>query len=300
MGSRVTIDDWQDLLPARLLCASAPAASAAISLRQYRLDDDAVIELPAMAEHTMCFVVGRAAVFEQRDGARWVRRTYRAGEGRIVPAGVSVSARVIGSAVTAHLHMRAAWFDGAAVDEFGIDSKPVRILARPWLQDAFLWLFAAGLLRRTRVDPALDGMIMDAAALGLACYLIRVHSSASDRCRPELSERGRGVVADFIDDEVAAELGLDELAQAIGVAPRALLACFVEADVESLRAHMGHWRIRRALHLLRGSAIPLDAIARDLGFSSRAALDIASQFAVGCTAVELRGFSANGATPEDS
>jgi AraC-like DNA-binding protein len=288
MASGATIDDWQRLLPARLIRASAWAAGAPVSLRQYRFDDDAVIELPGLAEHAMCFVLGRAAVFELRDGARWVRRTYRAGEGRIVPAGASVSSRLVGSAVTVHLYMNAPWFDDAAVAEFGIDSKPISLLARPWLQDAFLWLLAAGLLRRTRVGPALDGMILDAAALGLACHLSRVHSSASERYGLAQSNPGRGLVADFIDEEVAAELGLGEFAQAIGVARRELMACFADADAERLRTHVAQWRIRRAQVLVQGSALPLNTIARDLGFGSRAALDIASQFVAGCTAAELR------------
>jgi AraC-like DNA-binding protein len=200
--------------------------------------------------------------------------------------------------MTAHLHMNAAWFDAAAVAEFGIDSERVRLLEQPWLQDSFLWMFVAGLLRRTRVGPPAEGMIMDAAALGLACYLIRVHSSASDRFRLAQSTQGRGQVADFIDDEVATEFGLGGFAQAIGVARRELMACFTEADAERLRTHTGHWRIRWARTLLQGSAIPLNAIARVLGFRTRASLDIASQFAFGCTAAELRELSGGGAVRE--
>jgi AraC-like DNA-binding protein len=298
VNSGATIDDWQGLLPARLIHASVQAAGSPISLRQYRFDDDAVIELPGLVEHTMCFVVGRTAVFEKEDRGHRVRRVYRAGEGGIVPAGASVSFRLIGSAITTHLYMNAAWFDAAAAAELGIDSKRVRLLARSWLEDSFLWMFAAGLLRRTRVGPPLEGMICDAAALGLACYLIRAHSSASDRFRPAQSTQGRGQVADFIDDEVASEFGLGEFAQAIGVARRELLACFTDADAERLRTHTRHWRIHWARTLLLGSAIPLNAIAHVLGFKTRASLDVASQFAFGCTAAELREVSAGGAARE--
>jgi hypothetical protein len=294
MDSRATIDDWQGLLPAHLVRASVLAGSP-ISLRQYRFDADAVIELPAMAEHAMCFVVGRSAVFERREHGHWVRRVYRAGEGAIVPAGAAVSSRLIGSAVTVHLYMNAAWFDAAAVAEFGIDSKRVRVLARPWLRDGFLWMFIAGLLRRMRIGPHLEGMIMDAAALGLACYLIRAHSSASDYFKEPQSNRGRGQVSDFFDDEVAAEFGIGDFAQAIDLAQRELISCFIEGDAERLRTHLGHWRLRWAQALLQGSAMSPDAIARGLDFRSRASLDIASQFAFGCTADELRELSAGDA-----
>jgi AraC-like DNA-binding protein len=295
VNSGATIDDWQGLLPARLVHASTQAAGSPISLRQYRFDEDAVIELPGLVEHTMCFVVGRTAVFEKRDRGQWVRRVYRAGEGGIVPAGVSVSSRLIGSAMATHLYMNAAWFDAAAAAELGVDSRRVRLLGRSWLQDSFLWMFVAGLLRRTRAGPPLEGMISDAAALGLACYLIRAHSSASDRFRPAQLTQGRGQVADFIDEEVATEFGLGEFAQAIGVARRELLGCFTDADPERLRTHTGHWRIHWARTLLQGSAIPVNAIAHVLGFRTRASLDIASQFAFGCTAAELREVSTGGA-----
>jgi AraC-like DNA-binding protein len=251
--------------------------------------------LPGMADHALCFVVGRTAVFERQVRGQWIRQVYRAGEGGIVPAGASVSCRLIGSAVIAHLYMNAGWFDAAAVAELGIDSERVRVLARPWLPDAFLWMFIAGLLRRTRVGPPLEGMITDAAALGLACYLIRAHSSASGRFQAAQSNRGRGQVSDFIDDEVAAEFGVGDFAQAIGVAQRELMACFTEADAQRLHTHMQHWRIGWARTLLQDSAMSPDAIACGLGFRSAGLLDIASQFALGCTAAELRELSPGGA-----
>jgi len=291
MLRRATADDWRDILPAQLISASAPDAEAPISLRHYRFDENAVIELPGITELTLCFAVGRPAVLEHRIHGRWLRRTYRPGEAWIIPAGAPVSSRVVGSALIAHLYLSDKWFDDAAAEEFGPAARRVCLTERPRVRDAFLWVLAAGLLRRIRVGQALDRMVLDALALGLACHLVRAHSSVEAtrvHANSAHRERDRPLVSDFIDEIVVGEVGLDEFADAIGVAKHEMTACFVDGDAERLRAHIENRKIRRARACLQASRNPLRHVARDLGFKSPAALDTALYFACGCTAAEFR------------
>lgn len=291
MLRRATVYDWRDLLPAQLISASAPDAEAPISLRHYRFDENAVIELPAITELTLCFAVGRPAVLEHRIHGRWVRRTYWPGEGWIIPAGAPVSSRMVGSALIAHLYLSDKWSGEAAAEEFGPAAHRVCLTERPRVRDAFLWVLAAGLLRRIRIGPAVDRMVLDALALALACHLVRAHSSVEAtglHASGSNRERDRPLVSDFIDEMVVDEVGLDEFADAIGVAKHEMMACFVEGDAERLRAYIENPQIRRARAYLQASRNPLKHVARDLGFKSPAALDTALFFACGCTAAEFR------------
>src|ERR1700740_1961205 len=154
-------------------------AGESISLRLCRFCEDAVVDIPGRAEHTVFFVVGRPAVFEYLDGGRGVRETYQPREGRLIPAGVPTSFRLVGAAVIAYLRLSAAWFAEAAAAGFGLQADRVSLMEGRRLQDAFLWVLVEGLLRRKRIVPALDPLVREAVALGLACYLIREHSSAA-------------------------------------------------------------------------------------------------------------------------
>src|SRR5580700_8254869 len=214
------------------------AAGESISLRLCRYSSDAVIDLPGASEHTVCFVVGRPALIEYCHGGKSVRETYQPREGWLIPAGVPTSFRLIGEAVIAYLGLSGAWFAEAAAAEFGLEAERLTLLERPRLRDAFLWMLVAGLLRRNRILPALDALVRDAVALGLACYLIRAHSSVAEGLTRTISGEDRALVSDFLDDVVALELGLGELAQVIGVAEGELMACFSDGDAERLRIHM--------------------------------------------------------------
>jgi hypothetical protein len=272
-------------------------AGESISLRLCQYCDDAVIDLSGSAEHTVSFVVGRTVVVEYRDGGRRVRETYQPREGWLIPAGVPMSFALVGGGVIAYLRLSAAWFAEAAAEEFGLQADRITLRERPRLQDSFLWVLVAGLLRRNRILPALDPLVRDALALGLACYLIRVHSSTAVALARTTGRDDRALVSDFLDDVVGWELGLGELAQVIGVAAGELMACFSDADAERLQIHVERARVHVHGAHIPGSdasppefAQPLSHAGGRLRLVSPTGGDVASYFVFGCPAAECRPF----------
>jgi hypothetical protein len=268
-------------------------AAESLSLRLCRLSNGAVVDVSGSAEHTVSFVVGRPAVLEYHDGGRIVRATYQPREGWLIPAGIPASFTVVGGAVIACLSLSATWLADAAAAEFNLDADRITVLQRLRLRDAFLWVLVAGLLRRNRSLPVLDRLVRDALALGLACYLIREHSSAAAALSRTSGHDGRALVSDFLDDVVARELGMAELAPIVGVAAGELMACFADADAQRLRMH-----VERARLQLRGAPIPgPDAFrpqipqlrsqgGRRLRLVTPTGDDVASYFVFGCPAAE--------------
>lgn len=287
MGSTSTVASrrWRRTPP-----IAPPLAQTAnsLSLQLCRLSDGAVIDLAGTAEHTVSFVVGRPAVLEYHDGGRIVRATYQPREGWLIPAGIPASFTLVGGGAIACLRLSATWLAEAAAAEFNLDADRITVLQRLRLRDAFLWVLVAGLLRRNRSLPVLDRLVQDALALGLACYLIREHSSAAALSR-RTGHHGRVLVSDFLDDVVAWELGLSELAQIIGVAAGELMACFSDADAEHLRIHVECARLQ-----LRGAAIcGSDALLRQPRGQRGRRLrlltpdaDVVSYFVFGCPAAQ--------------
>jgi hypothetical protein len=253
-----------------------------VSVRLCHFRRDAVIDVPGNADHRLYFVVGRPAVFELRDCGKTVRETYQPGEGRIVPTGVPVSFRLVGASITAHLCLNAAWFAEAAAAEFGFHADHICVMERRRLRDAFLWVLVAGLLRRSHILPPLDPLVRDAVALGLACYLIREHSSAAEPLANTTAKRERALVSDFIDDIVAGELGLPELARDIGVAEGELIACFSDGDAPRLRMHLERAHARRAAGLVPSVAKPEQRAGGRLRLISALDFDITPFPVFGC------------------
>ena len=147
----------------------------------------------------------------------------------------------------------------------------------------------SALLRRLRVGPRLDRVVLDSATLGLACHLLREYA-LRDRFSKTLTYAWEDAarVEDFIDELVGVELGLHELAESIGLPAQKLLRDFASADVPCLRHWLQHSRIRRVHALLTNSTARLEEVALAAGIATPEALDVISYFAAGYPAAELR------------
>jgi len=286
--AEATMDDWHALLPARLARWASPSAGDRLCVRHYTFAEDAIAKLPAISEHAICMVVGRAAEFAIDDGHRRRRCIYRPGEGCLIPAGTAVSFRVIGSAAVAYLYLSGECFDKVVVG-LGFEPGYIRLAGSTRLRDPFLWIFVSALLRRLRVGPRLDRVILDSAALGLACHLLREYAlrdKFSNALPYAWEDAAR--VGDFIDELIGVELGLHELADSIGLPARNLLRDFASADARCLHQWLGHARIRRVHALLTDSTVRLEEVALAAGITTPEAMDVISYFAAGYPAAELR------------
>jgi AraC family transcriptional regulator len=141
------------------------------------------------------------------------------------------------------------------------------------------------LLRRTQGGPPFERIMLDSAALGLACHLLRAHSTVAHHSSIRV---GALSTNDFIDDAIAMELGLGDLARATGMRVLDLARSFASADCEKLHGYLNGRRVQNARRLLRQSRMTTDEIAHTAGFKNVAALDLALYFAVGCCAAEYR------------
>jgi AraC-like DNA-binding protein len=284
-----TMDDWHALLPARSARSTLPSAGDRLCIRHYSFDKDAIVKLPAISEHAICLVVGRTAEFAIDDGRRWKRRIYEPGEGSLIPAGTAVSFRVIGPAAVAHLYLSGEWFDKVVTAGLGFEPGYIRLSGSTRLRDPFLWIFMSALLRRLRLGPRLDRMVLDSATLGLACHLLREYA-LQDKFSKALTYAWEDAarVGDFIDELIGVELGLHELAESIGLPAQNLLRDFASADACCLRHWLEHSRIRRVHALLTNSTARLEEVALAAGIATPDALDVISYFAAGYPAAELR------------
>jgi AraC-like DNA-binding protein len=259
-------------LPAKILFSSPALDGAPLEVRQYRLDPDGAAELPAGSRHAAFLLMGGPC---------------EPGLVGILPAGTAGTWRRTRARSCLRLYLRAGWLEGILRSERQVDPETVTLRRRFAWRDPFIWVFGAGLLRRARLGGAMDRTMLDSAALGLACHLLREHSATRHPPSARVTDEGLRVGA-FIDDAIATELGLDDLADAIGVCRAELARGFGLAHTPSLWRCLRHERILRARELLGHSDMTGVDLARAAGFASADALDVALCFAVGSSLAEYR------------
>jgi hypothetical protein len=169
-----TLEDREGILGARLTFSTSGLGGAPIVVRQYRLTGDGEVELPSIPDHAIMLLMGRPAYLECR--AHDHRSTSLPGACGILPGGATGAWRWIGAPTVLHLYLSAAWVDGILCEE-GLDPQYVKVVERSGCYDAFLWTFGAGLLRRMQSGPPIERLMLDGTALGVACHLLRAHST---------------------------------------------------------------------------------------------------------------------------
>jgi AraC-like DNA-binding protein len=128
--------------------------------------------------------------------------------------------------------------------------------------------FGAGLLRRMQSGPPIERLMLDDAALGVACHLLRAHSTLACLAGAWTLSAERLRVNDFIDDTIAVEFGLGDLPRANGMPWLDLVRSFASADTGELHGYLNGRRIERARRLLRQSRMTTDEIAHAAGFKN--------------------------------
>jgi AraC family transcriptional regulator len=283
-------EDWEGILRTPLTFSTSRSDGAPIAVRQYRLAEDAEVELPSISDHAIMLLIGRPAYIERRIHDQYRGGIYLPGAGGILPAGATGAWRWIGAPVVVRVYLSAAWLDGILCEE-NLGPQDVKVLERSRCYDPFLWMFSTGLLRRMRLGPPIERIMLDSAALGLGCHLLHAHSTLTDDRfvgGRTLSTKERLRVSDFIDDAIAAEFGLGDLARAIGMRRLDLVKSFASANRGKLHGYLNGHRIEQARRLLRESRMTTGEIARAVGFKNVAALDLALYFSLGCSATEYR------------
>jgi AraC family transcriptional regulator len=287
-----TLAVWEGLLPSRIMCSVEEMVGGPVTIRQSQLAMNGCIELPPMSEHAIMLLMRHPTHVGRWFNGRYAQGICAPRAGALLPAGKAAAFHWAGTPIVMLVSVNAAWVDDILRSELELDPARVDIVERSRWYDPFLWTFGAGLLHRARLGLSIDRLLLDSAALGLICHLLRCNSTPTEDPTPRsrmLSPSQLLQVSDFIDDKMASDFGLDDLARATSARRVDLARSFASANGLRLHEYIAGRRIERARALLSNSRMAPDEIAQAVGFKDLAALDIALYFAVGCSAAEYRG-----------
>ena len=270
-----TLADWEHLLPSRFMLSAERQDGGPVAVRQYQLAMNGRVELPSMSEHAIMLLMGHPTRVGRRLNGRYVEGICAPRAGALLPAGKATAFDWAGTPIVMLTYLKAAWVDDVLRSDLELDPARIDIVERSRWYDPFLWTFGAGLLHRARLGLSIDRLLLDSAALGLICHLLRCHSTLTEDPVPQLRRLSLSQllqVSDFIDDIIASDFGLDDLARAICVRRVDLARSFASANGIRLHEYIAGRRIERArtlsAELLRGFAekfqTAFDGVAADL------------------------------------
>lgn len=148
------------------------------------------------------------------------------------------------------------------------------------------------LLWREGHDGCPQGRLFaDSLCLGLAMHVYRrFGESRSERgeAGARLSHRQLQRIDDYIDEHLDQSIGLDDLAQAVGLSRFHFSRLFSNTLGRSPYQHVIRKRLERARHLLVSSELSVAAVALSAGFSSQAHFSALCRRELGATPRSLR------------
>jgi AraC family transcriptional regulator len=134
-------------------------------------------------------------------------------------------------------------------------------------------------------------LFADSLCLGLAMHVYRRFGAArSERgeAGARLTHRQLQRIDDYIEAHLDQSIGLDDLAQAVGLSRYHFSRVFSNTLGRSPYQHVIRKRLERAHHLLLSSELPVAAVALSAGFSSQAHFSALCRRELGATPRGLR------------
>jgi AraC family transcriptional regulator len=268
---------------------------AGMRLRQV-IDEVAV---PALSNHAVLMSIGRPYRLEEKLGERLYRTSGIKGDVAVIPAGVPTEFRSREPepqrVETFVMQLNQAFLrnivEGADVDPDGVE-----LVGSLGGRDPTIEQIGKSLLLELENEGFLGGLYADSLATALAVQLLRNHSSLG-RGNVRKTEREPvgglpkatlGRVTDYINDNLARDLTLSEIASVAHMSPFHFSRMFRLSTDLSPHQYVIRRRVERAKELLILTDLPLHEIARLSGFADQSHLAKHTRRLLGVTPRSLR------------
>ena len=187
-------------------------------------------------------------------------------------------------------------FVGRIAEQAGADPARAEVLGGVSVGDPLLASLVLSFLPEVE-DGRLGGeLYAEALATQLAVHLLRQHSSLGRRVARELAREPAGPAPkqaisralDYVNDNLAGGLSLEELAGVAGYSPHHFARLFKEATGCPPHRYVLNERVGKAKGLLETTQLPLIEVARMSGFSGQSHMGRTIKALTGATPARLR------------
>jgi AraC family transcriptional regulator len=174
-----------------------------------------------------------------------------------------------------HVYVPHALIERAAVDSGATTAAvPVTLIDPMGSPDPFAESICRQVIREIDRGDRSSRMMVDALGQQLAVHLVRQHSNVSgsrafaDNTGPGYRDWRLRSAIDFLDAHLAEDIGLDDVAQAVGLSTARLTELFRDGTGEPPHRWLMNRRLTRACEMLAKPRLSITEIAHRCGFAS--------------------------------
>jgi AraC family transcriptional regulator len=182
-----------------------------------------------------------------------------------------------------------------AAQASGFDADHMVVSNRFHTRDVQIEHMALALKNEMEIGYPCGRLYLDSMAQALAVHLVHRHSSVSGAARSTNEKMPLGKLKQlllFIDDHLAQDLSLAEIAGIAGLSPSHCNSLFRAAVGDSIHRYVIRRRVERAAWLLQESQLPICQVALETGFAHQSHLALHMRRLLGTTPRKLRAQSA--------
>jgi AraC family transcriptional regulator len=237
-------------------------------------DPPGQVEVPGQEETRVSIHVGPSVQVSCRRAGYYHCGTSVHGDIHIIPANTPSAWDVKGKDTFLTLSVSPALLNRVA-GELGLDPDGIEIRNRFQVRDTQLENIGWALKEEMECGYPCGQLYFDSLAVAVATRLICYHSSRSVEMRrpnKRLSDRRLRQVFDYIEDNLAGDISLGDLAAVVGLSVSHFKVLFREAVGLSPHQYLIRRRVERAKNLLGEGELSIGQIAIESGFAHQSHL----------------------------
>jgi AraC family transcriptional regulator len=258
--------------------------------RSYRLHANDVI-IPPVDHFAIMLQCSESIELQRRTGSHWVRDRYAPDDVSLLSIAQESHWRWTGTLEVSHVYLSGRLVTRVAEE---IADRSIDAVA---LHDVLVTCdpLLAGLAKAITIEAASPGMgeklYVDALATQMAVHLLRRYATfdyTRTEARPRLAGPRLRKLECFVEEHLHDVLSVNQLAAQVGMGAWAFSRAFKEAVGRPVHQYIVGARVQRAQTLLTHTALGLQDIAAQCGFSDQAHMTRLLKSKLGVTPGQLR------------
>jgi AraC family transcriptional regulator len=238
--------------------------------------------------HNVSMQIGRPLLVTSRCDGETLRRLQVPGDVKIVPPGVPRVWETESATTKLSMYLSPALIFSAA-DALGVNPDRVTIAPQLHVRDPRIEHIGRAVKAELESLEPFGRLYGDSLGLALAAHLVRTYVPVSGpRTFNRLSRRRLRRVVDYIQDNLAQDLSLAQLAHVIGMSPSHFKVIFKESVGLPVHQYVIRSRVEYATGLVTHSDLPLSDVALQAGFANQSHMARCMKRLTGLTPAALR------------
>jgi AraC family transcriptional regulator len=237
---------------------------------QLRRDFTGVLDMPALENVLISVHVGTPARLSCRRGGRRFTGTSVHGDIDVIPSHTAARWEMHDDNDTALLLVLPQILVECVAEESGMDARRLELRNRFQIRDTELETLSWAMKRELELRCPSGRLYLNGLALAVASRLLAAHSSAAKLAsapKEGLSGLRLKQVLAFIEEQLAEDLSLEQIAAVAGVSTSHVKTLFRRSMGMPVHQYVIHRRVERAKELLTKDSLTMAEIAAASGFA---------------------------------